>query len=318
MKLNNTELNNYIGRVKLSRENKRKYKKQIDYLITEIRKSIHEDTNSKVKKVLQSGSWRKGTILRPRDGIDLDIDLVFFMEMGSQKEVNRLLDMIIDFLQKTYPNKDQSDFQKSKKSVNVVFRNSGLNVDIVPVIPIDETDDYVWQPEDGGKGEFITSINQQLAFNRDVKVNDPNYTAVVRMIKKWKKEKELRISSFAIELIAAHLNEIRNVAENIEDSVIRFFELLSRDGFWNDPVTFEGAVNNTSFTDSPVYVADPSNNENNVMERVSQEDWDEIVEEATAAFETLTWAQTKRSEPETLKLWKQVFGSTFNIDPMED
>jgi hypothetical protein len=65
---------------------------------------------------------------------------------------------------------------------------------------------------------------------------------------------------------------------------------------------------------APIYIADPTNNENNSAKKIDTKIWAEIKKEADDAFESLTYAQAKNYEGETVDEWKRVFGPSFNIN----
>ena len=317
MKLTNTQLQNYVDRIKFTQEDKQKYQSQINNLIGHVQQFIKDNTDCKVTRVLQSGSWKKGTILYPKDGIDLDIDLVFFLEAdeAQEKDLRQLNAQIKEFLQKAYPNKKAEDFWDSAKTAGVVFKGTGLNFDIVPVVPTDP-ESYVWQPEKGKRSRYITSIDIQLKFNSSLKEANSHYTSIVRMLKKWKKIKELGLSSFSIEIIEGWLEYTQGNKLRIEDALIRFFDLLSRHQFPNITFDFNYPIDSkiNSNSKGAVYIADPANPANNTAEYLSYNDWKLVQQEASLAFETLMYARELDYKNKTIDLWKEVFGSTFSIE----
>ena len=317
MKLTNAQLYNYVERIKFSREDKQKYQPQIDTLKENVTKYISKHTDCKVIKILQSGSWKKGTILAPKDGVELDIDLVFFIDMGTatQWEVRQLNEDIKNFLFDIYPNKTEDDFWDSPKTAGVVFRGTGLSFDIVPVVPIN-TESYVWQPEKGTRGHYYTSIEGQLKFNSDLKDQNNNYAAIVRILKKWKSKHDLKLSSFSIEIIQGWLDCIKGYDLSIEDAVIRFLDWLGRYEFPH--VAFKTSILDKINTTSrgAIYVADPTNRNNNTAEYLSEDDWNTIQNKAREDYEKLVYAQELEFKGETVELWKEVFGTSFNIDEL--
>ena len=110
MKLTNTQLQNFIGRIKLKEENMPKYREQVNNLKERLEKKIKEDdrTGLKVTKYLLAGSWKKRTILRPTGENPIDIDLVLYVEGDEslKNDLKRLHDFIVDYLKEIYPNKD--------------------------------------------------------------------------------------------------------------------------------------------------------------------------------------------------------------------
>ncbi|MFZ5480472.1 MAG: CBASS oligonucleotide cyclase [Myxococcota bacterium] len=319
MKLNNTQLLNYVARIRLTQAMKNTYARQIDDLVSELCGAIDEHTDMRVTRVLRAGSWKKGTALRPRAEHPLDIDLVFFLDLeeSSAAEVSVLHDTLLAFLKAAYPNKSEDDFKGGQKTVGLVFRGSGLMADLVPVVPLKSDPAYVWQPSiEPGGGRFVTSVERQLEFVQQRKAANPAYSATVRMLKAWKARKELEVSSFAIELTLAHLDLTRGTATNIEDAALRAFEYLCRSTF--PPILFPGAIGMATDEPGPAYVADPTNNANNVLKRLDAAEWARVREAALAAWEALSFAQSKASQAETLELWKEVFGPRFNIEPPEE
>ncbi|GGC15870.1 CBASS oligonucleotide cyclase [Dyadobacter sediminis] len=326
MKLENRQLQHFINKIKLHPENMEKYRNQVKNLKEKLEKRISEDRSNglKVTKYIIAGSWKKHTILKPTGDNPIDIDLVLFVagDRNIHKDLKKLYEFIIEYLTSIYPQKDISkdvDAEGNTKSVTITFSGTGLQIDIVPVVPLDDPADYVWQPSRRGGKKYITSINRQLAFSVDKRKNNPSYTSIVRAIKWWKNYKELYptdeepgLSSFAIELIVAHLDEQFGVQENIEEGIIRTFQFLSAPTF--PIITFKNSINSvpTNF-DTPIYIADNTNKENNVPRRMTDIKWKEIVDEAIDAFDTLNIAQAKNNEGDTIQEWKYIFGPTFNI-----
>lgn len=325
MKLTNEQLAKFINRIKLKNENMPKYRSQIKNLREKLEKKIKEDDSNglKVTKFLLAGSWKKRTILRPTGDHPIDIDLVLFVEGGEEdsKDVEKLHDFIVEYLSAIYPLKDigrDVDAEGKTKSIKIKFIGSGLEVDIVPVVPLEKPKEYVWQPERGGGGTYTTSISKQLAFSINRRKDNPSYTSIVRAIKWWRNYKEFKpedgepgLSSYAIELIVAYLDINKGIETNIEEGIIRFFQFISTPNF--PEITFSTAINNVPDYDTAIFVADDTNNENNTAKKVDKEIWEEIIDAADEAFDTLNIAQSKNFEGDTIKEWKDIFGPSFNI-----
>lgn len=315
MNLNNSQLINYKDRIKFSTKDKEKYQPQIDNLIFSIESKIPEQIDTKVIKVLQSGSWRKGTILKPKDDVPVDIDLVFFLDIESHDyyTLHQANDLVLPILKSIYSQKKDEDFWDSLKTAGLEFIDSGLNVDIVPVGKTRYTD-YVAQP-DGSSQVYYTSPKKQLEFVSDRKTANSNYTTIVRLLKKWRNFQDVKLSSFAIELIIAHLDIYKEVQVNIQEAILRFFRLVSKKQF---PVClFDAPYVNYKHDGSHVYIADPTNTENNVVKTVSNLEWNLIRIKADSAFETLLLADEEEYITPTTDLWKEIFGEDFNIDPIK-
>ena len=313
MEYTDQQLNNYVNRIKLTQEQKTSYAQQIDHLKTNISSAINNMENPRVIKTKQAGSWKKGTALAPKGDYPLDIDIVFYLNLEEHVsfDAEELREELIKILCKAYPNKQESDFTDGKKTVGIVFKGSGLEVDIVPFIPEKGNTTYGRQPRKKlNSGEFKTSVDKQLDFTSEIKEKYSNFTSVVRILKKWRNYKELELSSFSIELVVAGLIEAGKISNSsISHAIIVFFEFLGN----GDPVKvyFQNAIGAQS-SDTP-WVADPTNNENNTINMLESK-WYEVIQTAENAFETLSYAQAVRETGETLELWKEIFGPSFNIE----
>ena len=312
MEYTNQQLSNFVKRIKLTQEQKSSYADQIDNLKENVLKAINGMENTRVTKVRRAGSWKKGTALAPKGDYPLDIDMVFFLELeeNTSFDAEELREEIIKVLCDAYPNKERSDFADGQKTIGVVFRGSGLEVDIVPFIPEKGNTTYGRQPRKKlNSGEFKTSVEKQLDFISEIKDRCSNFTSIVRILKSWRNYQELELSSFSIELAVAHLTkEGRISVSSINQAVITFFEFFGN----GNPIEvyFSGAIG--SQTGSAPWIADPTNNENNTV-RLSDSEWHEVVEAAERGFETISYARAVQETGKTLNFWKEVFGPTFNI-----
>lgn len=325
MKLDNNRLQFFVNKIKLKSENMDKYRTQINNLKQKLEEKIKSDTNTelKVTKYLFTGSWKKHTILKPTgdNPIDIDLDLFIDGDKNIRADLNKIHDYIVSYLKDIYPQKDigeDVEADGNTKSIKIKFRGTGLEVDIVPAVPITPKD-YVWQPQRGGGGKHTTSITKQLNFSNELRRNNPSYTSIVRMLKWWRNYKELDptenepgLSSFSIELIVGYLDINKGVEQNIEEAIIRFFQFLSTPNF--PVIKFKNAINNVPLYDTPIFIADNTNNENNVAKKITFDKWNEIIEEADDAFDTLNIAQSKNNEGDTITEWKRVFGPSFNYN----
>lgn len=326
MKFKNSRIQPFINRIRLHPDNMSKYRNQINNLKKRLEDKIRDDESHgmKVTKYLLAGSWKKHTILRPTGDHPIDIDLVLYVsgDANIHNDLKQLHDFIVDYLEEIYPQKDilrDVDAEGNTKSIKVRFSGSGLEVDIVPVVPVEEPESYVWQPQRGGGGKYITSVENHLSFFNTVRKSNSSYTAIVRALKWWRNYKELNpkedepgLSSFSIELIVAYLDIEKGVETNIEEGIIRFFQFMTGASF--PEISFEHAINTIPPYDPPVYIADDTNNENNSAKKMIESKWEEIIEESEDAFDSLNLAQSRNSESATIEEWKRIFGPTFNLN----
>lgn len=321
MKLKNSELKNFVHRIKLKRENMGKYRDQLTHLKDKLQAKIKDDERNSIRvtKFIIAGSWKKHTILRRTGEHPIDIDLILYVEGDEnlRKDLKKLHDFVYDYLATIYPTKDidrDVDMEGNTKSIKIKFISSGLEIDIVPVVPLSSPAGYVMQPQRGGGGKYTTSVEGQLAFAQAKYQANNSFNAIVRCLKWWRNYQELKpeLSSFMIELIVAYLDINEGVESNIEEGIIRFFRFVSDPNF--PVVKFKDALYQVPAYSTPVYVADPTNNENNTAKKTDTATWAEIVKQANNAFEGLNYAQSINTVGNTIEEWKTVFGPSFNIN----
>jgi hypothetical protein len=321
MNLTSQQLINFVNRIKFSTVDKSEYKSQIENLIIELDDYLLRHSDLSIVRVLQAGSWRKATILKPSTDVPLDIDLAFYLntsKISNISDFHNVNSKIVELLRKIYPSKSEKDFYESTKTSNVKFITSGLSVDIVPVEEIPPSQihgftEYVKQPDSETNVYYITSVKKQISFIVERKKDNQNFTAIVRILKYWKYAKSLPISSFTIELVVAYLDIKKEVVLNVEEAVIRFFTLLSSKKF--PVISFDAPIGFVDSSSSHIYVADPTNNANNSAKYIKQKDWDLVRYEASVALDTLCYAQSLVNSYRTIELWREVFGPEFNVTP---
>ena len=312
MEYTNEEMKRFVNRIKLTEDKKRSYANQIDNLKDKVTVAIDNIEGIKLLKAKRAGSWKKGTALAPRGDSALDIDMVFFIEKekGYKFDAETIRTELVEILCTAYPNKSSDDFINGKKTVGVVFKGTGLEVDIVPFIPEKKGSKYGLQPEKLlNTGTHLTSVDGQLQFCRDLRQDNREYTSIVRMLKHWRNEMELDLPSFAIEILAGKAIQNGEITETaIGDGAARIFEWLGRGEALKVYFGKRGKVG----SERP-WISDPTNDTNNVVARVLGS-WDEVTQEAEKAWEIIMYAKSVAGKGTTRDLWKEVMGPRFNVD----
>jgi hypothetical protein len=319
MELTDTQLNYFVNnKVKLPQGKRRsEYLAQVDHLIERFEAAAKGDSLIDIKKFLKTGSLRKGTVLRPRGDYGVDADVAVFLNGDgiSNYDLAKLHHRIHLLLQRIYPSKKPADFAIQPRTLGIEFKESGLEMDLVPVIAIDGPGDYGWQPSSQGEKPVKTSVTKQLEFIRARKDAYANFAALVRLLKFWRNFHELddTLRSFTIELIVSHLQDTQGAPCSLEAGLLRFF-LYVTDSQLKTPICFKECGTPQSFPKDRVVILDPCNVDNNVASKLLDKDCKEIVAKCLAAWETLTWARNNDGKTQTLELWKEIFGRSFVIE----
>ena len=317
MMLTDDQINVFVSKVLHLGPGKRKeYLDQVDYLIACLEKKINEDSSFKVKSFKKTGSLMKGTVLKPKGDYGVDADIAVFLDLSEAEkdDVDKLHEIILNLLIAVYPMKNREDFQVQPRTLGIHFDDSGLDVDLVPVIPIPEDPGYGWQPSSQRGDPIRTSVQGQLDFIKNRRDADTRFKTLVRLLKKWRNEQELsNLRSFMIELIVAHLYDRDGAAASLEAGLQRFFLYVAQSSL-AEPITFPELGKITTFPDDPVVILDPVNKDNNVAIRLTDNERKEIVTVAETAWSTIETARWNNAKGETLDLWKEVMGRSFVVD----
>ena len=317
MTLSDSQLGVFVSKVLHLGPGKRKeFLDQVDNLIRQLRKKITEDSSFKVKGFTKTGSLMKGTVLKPKGDFGVDADIAVFLDVSEAEkdDVDKLHDIIRKLLIAVYPTKVPEDFEIQPRTLGIHFNVSGLDVDLVPVIPIPKEPGYGWQPSSEGAKPVKTSIQGQLDFIKKRRDADPRFKSIVRLLKKWRNENELdRFRSFTIELIVSHLYDQHGAAVCLESGLQRFFLFVAQSGL-TKPISFPELGTITAYPNDPVVILDPVNKGNNVALRLTVAERQEIVAASEKAWATIEAASWKGGKGETLDLWKEVMGRSFTID----
>lgn len=311
MRFSDSELIGYVsGKLALPGLERNEHRQQVGRLIEKLTKVVEEDGSYNIKKFRRAGSLEKGTSNRPRAGKAPDADVgVYFVDDPEQFDIAKLQGLLKRLLVAAYPQKDEADFDDSRsRTFGVVFKGSGLEIDLVPIVSID--DDAIFGLQYSRDGDRIkTSVKVHIDHYRSHANTDSLLAPILRMAKRWVHWQELSgIKSFHLELILSYLIDTRGVATSIEDGLRRFFLFIIRD--LKSGVTFNAS--GKSAHSDPVVILDPANAANNVAARITESEREEFVRAATIAFETLTWAQELPGKTETLGAWRELLGSNFD------
>jgi len=313
MPINNTQFRYYDSNVlRLPADKRKEYHEQVDRLINELSKRLHDQTDIKITKVVKAGSFAKYTILRKTSEDPIDVDVVFYISGRSvdKETLESLSETIYNLLIKLYPNKAIDHFEIQRKAATVKFIKSGLSVDVVPVIEDPARPGYGWQYDIHDGSKIQTCAPCQIKFVRDRKDVDSDFRTLVRLAKRWRNYAAIKpLKSFIIELIMAHVLAKYGKDGSIEKR-FRDFLLYIAQSELKEVICFpENGLITSRFSD-PVVILDPVCKSNNVASRITEKERLEIVEAATEAWEIANHASIEND----IEIWKELFGPRFRVE----
>lgn len=318
MELTDAQLCYFVNnRLKLAKGKRSEYLAQVDRLIEKFDAAAKGDSQINIKKFLKTGSLRKGTVLRPRGdfGVDADIAVYLNADGASGFDLANLHSRIRRMLTKIYHQKKPEDFTIQPRTLGIEFKDSGLEMDLVPLIAIEGPGDYGWQPSSRGDQPVKTSVPKQLEFIRTRRDAYANFTALVRLLKFWRNHQELddSLRSFTIELIVSHLQDSEGTPASLEEGVLRFFRYVAQSELKKN-ICFRECGTPQSFPKDRVVILDPCNVDNNVGRKITEQDCNSIIAKCLESWETLSYARNHGGKTQTLELWKDVYGRSFVIE----
>jgi hypothetical protein len=318
MELTDTQVNYFVqNRLKLAKGKRAEYLAQVDHLIERFAAAAKGDAVIDVRKFLKTGSLRKGTVLRPKGDFGVDADVAVYLNVSgaSEYDLANLHSRIRKLLVKIYPTKKPEDFTVQPRTLGIEFLDSGLDMDLVPLIAIDGPGDFGWQPSSRGEAPVKTSVPKQLEFIRARKEGYAHFTSLVRLLKSWRNFQELADSlrSFTIELIVSHLQDTQGAPASLEAGLLRFF-LYVAESKLTRPICFKECGTPAAWPQDRVVILDPCNAGNNVARKITDEECNVIVAKCRDAWETLSYARNYDGKGQTLELWREVFGRSFVIE----
>ena len=314
MNLTDGQLEAYVSnKLALPGEDRNEFRQQVSRLLDNIQKVLDADGSYKIKCFRRGGSLEKGTSNRARAGkaVDADVGVYFEITDTNNFDMAALQTLIKKLLSAAYPQKSPEDFDETgARTFGVVFKGSGLEVDLVPIVSLDAEGNYGFQYSRSGDC-VKTSVKVHIDHYRGHARKDPLLASLLRMAKRWCYWQELDgVQSFHLELIISYLIDRDGAAETLEEGLRRLFLFIMRDlthGIVWDSTTA------SAFPDA-VVILDPASSENNVASRIENNERDVFVKAAQTAFETITLAQGLQFKGETISLWKELFGDNFEID----
>ena len=173
MRLSDRQIKIFVSKVlHLGQGKRQEYLAQADVLIQRLEKKITEDSSFNVTGFKKTGSLVKGTVLKPRGDYGVDSDIAVFLDVSEaeREDIAKLHNIILDLLVAAYPTKRREDFEVQPRTLGIHFHESGLDVDLVPVIPIDDEPGYGWQPSSQQGHPVKTNIQSSWILSKTGKM----------------------------------------------------------------------------------------------------------------------------------------------------
>lgn len=306
-------------KVNLKSDLVKKYIEQVDNLREGLESYINDNPDYDLVKMLNSGSVAKGTALRNLE----DIDVAVYLKQAMDVKEEDLLNWLIDRLKEVYPQlkPDQFECPPGSHCVSILFKQSRLKVDVVPVIYEGDPEDYGYLATKDTGEMVLTSIPLHLEFIRKRKDAQPDhYVQVVRLLKWWVRQQKAKDStfgfkSFMVELLCAHLADGGLDMSDYPSALRNFFRYIYKSGL-KDRISFDDYYDQNALpspSSDAIEIFDPVNPVNNIASKYSDADRLRIIEAAKDSVEALAEAHFATTQGRAVEMYKIVFGQSFQI-----
>ena len=302
-------------RVNLKREDVKAHREQVGRLRDKLEAYIAAHPDFDLVKMLHSGSVAKGTALKTIN----DMDVAVYVTASKAPDEKKLIAWLADRLREAYGDLMSADqFVPQHHCVQVQFRGSGLNVDVVPVLYEGGADDrgYLITKDTGDR--VLTSIPLHLAFTRKRKTaHKTHYRQMVRLVKWWKRIKasereDFKFKSFMTQLLLAHLFDNGFDGTDYARALLDFFAYIRRTGLKERIIfTDHYATTAVGSSSAAIQIYDPVNPQNNVAVQYTDADRKAIVEAAEDSADAIAFARRATTKGDAVAQWQRILGSSF-------
>jgi tRNA nucleotidyltransferase (CCA-adding enzyme) len=327
--VSHTDLAAYaVNKVNLSSATAKARRVQVNHLRTRLESYIAAHPDYNLVKMRAAGSVAKHTAIVGSSDADVAAYVRASAVGGIGAEESKLLEWLRDRCIEVYgETKDPSDFQISQHAVGITMRDSGLKIDVAPVLYEDEPDDCGYLVTQTGD-RVLTSVTLHLQFlNNRKAVAGAEYKEFIRLVKQFirrakqesaAKGTELRFKSFMAELIVAHLWDSgwNGEAFAVKDYPRAFEQFLGYIATTEltQSIVFTDYYKSSEVAQSydPIQIWDPVNPGNNVAKGYTAHDRQLLVERCTQAMDQVAWAGTAMNKGDAVDAWRTLFGPTFS------
>ncbi|MGW0103557.1 CBASS oligonucleotide cyclase [Nocardia sp. NPDC003354] len=215
---------------------------------------------------------------------------------------------------------DPSQIEVSTHCVNIHFKSSGIDIDVVPVLYEGDPGDRGYLIAKSTGDRLLTSVRLHLDFVAGRKQTCPqDWVQVVRFVKWWigeqkQRDGQFRFKSFMAELLCAHLLDTGAVTftdypaalEGFFDYIVRT-DLAERIAF----ADYYRATELPSVRTDAIEIFDPVNPANNAARLYDETDRKRIVDAAEESLDAITEARYATTKAQAVACWQVVLGSRF-------
>ncbi|HVB22296.1 MAG TPA: CBASS oligonucleotide cyclase [Ktedonobacteraceae bacterium] len=298
-------------RINLPKETADEHRKQVNWLRERLQAKIDEDLAFDLIKMLHAGSVAKGTALRTVN----DLDVAVYVKAGdAPKADGQLISWLAERLAEANPNMQPDQFEPQTHCVTINFRGTGLDVDVVPVLYEGDEDDCGWLVRKHTGERVLTSIPLHLQFMRDRKqLYGDDYKQLIRIVKWWKRQQNLRFKSFMIELLWARLAATGTSLTDYPTALEHFFTYIVKSGL-KERLYFTDHYSASSLPTSNtgvIEIFDPVNPDNNIAKNYEETDRQAIINAAHNALDAIGEARYATTKYEAIECWQNILGRGF-------
>ena len=194
--------------------------------IAEILQRAYYNTNGAGENLLIVGSWGKGTQVRPSN----DLDMMFALprhvfERFDAYQGNKQSALLADVRGHLIVPNARTDIRADGQVVVVDYQS--ITIEVVPVLRKADAELIMPDTRDGGRWKTVDPIAQIMRIEAVDKHLRGHLRPFIRLIKQWRREKNVPIKSFVLEFLCADF--LMSYRHN--DESFFYFDWFVRDFF---------------------------------------------------------------------------------------
>ena len=319
------KIKNFVGWVSPTPDKKKNVRDLKNRVKNNIKSKAEED-GLVIRQIPDAGSFSTNTGLRRYklgntdvDGQDVDLPFVVSPNDRDGEVLTYLLDKFEKYSRQAYPDTTQT---RTKSSVELEFESPKTKIDLVPLLDLPNSENQLLLRSDGEKRETNISKHKDFIRSRTKNSKDSSsleFNNLIRLWKWWRTERQnnssLKVPSFMINLLCAKAYDKRGLKQTYLETLADWFGYIANIISEKKRIVFtDFTIDPDTDTDTFWKVIDPVNPENNIAEKMTSYEIEELtdwLQEARDRMADVIVADRLGNESDGINILTRIFGPAF-------
>lgn len=240
-----------------------------------------------------TGSYKRGTIIRPPKDVDFFIVLKKddYNDFSPAEVLNLLYAVVVDI----FPEKEEKSIRIQTHSITIDYEN-GFGIDVIPAFEDGENYRIPHVPKDDEDWLISNPKIHTELMQKANEITEGKLISTVKLIKAWKRDvckpKGIKVRSFHLEMLALELLGDKKI-ESYQKALAEFFKI------------------SISYLQEPCLI-DPANKDNCIDADLPNDSREALIAEISSAAKYAEKAlalEDEEKDEEALEEWHKIFTS---------